>query len=97
MLGRLGLWRRSCRCLQRLAVAWGEVLAQGMAVWTRAFGRLLERVSCRANMGAALGPASYDSDDHPPLPPSGEGCACLADVLDEFQGFKPIIGLEPFS
>ncbi len=47
-------------------------------------------------MGLALGFASHDSDDHPTLYPSWEGCACLAGVLGESPGFKPIINLEPF-
>ncbi len=45
----------------------------------------------------ALGPASHDSDDHSPLYPSGEACACPAGVLGEFQGFKPVIGLKAFA
>ena len=43
------------------------------------------------------GSGSHDSDDHPPLYPSGEGCVCLAGVLGGFSGFKPVIGLEAFA
>ena len=60
-------------------------------------GRVSLKASCWASMGPVLGPVCHDSDDHPPLYPSGEGCACLAGVLGELSGSKPVIGLEPFS
>ncbi len=60
-------------------------------------GRVFLRASCWASMGPVLGPVRHDSDDHPTLYPSEEGCVCMTGVLGGFPVFKPIIGLEPFS